>query len=194
MSFYPEKIGKRFHAPENAGAIEDASAIGTEVNFTCGVSVKFYLDIDEDTSEIKAASFKTNACGYVIAIADFLSEKITAKKLTELHGLSDLENELEIEFGEISAERAHCANLCFDALSNTLAEYRTAKLSEWSGERVLICTCFGVAEETIDDIISNKKCKTVEEVGDDCNAGTGCGSCQPLIQEILDDFSRSKLP
>ena len=27
---------------------------------------------------------------------------------------------------------------------------------------------------------------TVEEIGEFCNAGTGCGSCQPLIREIID--------
>ncbi len=186
MSFYPEKISRRFNSPKNAGRLSEASAIGTEANFTCGVSIRFYLEIDERTKEIVNAKFTTNGCGYVIAFADLLAENIQEKKLTDLHGLEDLENAASEEFGDIDASRILCANLCFDALHNALAEYRRSQLAEWSGEKALICTCFGVEEETIEEAIRDQNLKTVEMIGDKLNAGTGCGSCQPLIQEILD--------
>ncbi len=186
VSFYPPKISERFAQTKNAGKLEDISAVGTEANFTCGVLLEFYLDIDGDSKTIRKAKFKTNGCGYVIAISDFLAERVVGKKLPELQGLELFEKEITKEFGEVPPARHHCVNLCFDALHKTLAEYRVQKVTEWTGEKALICTCFGVEEETIENMIRSGDIKSVEQVGESCNAGTGCGSCQFLIQEILD--------
>lgn len=184
--FYPNKINKYFNRPKNVGTADDANAVGIWASFICGVLVKISLQINVETKEIREAKFKTNGCGFVFAAADFLCEKIVGQKLTRLHGLEDLENEFEKEFGKFPENRKHCADICFEALQNTLAEYRTAQIEEWTGEKALICTCFGVSEERIEAEIALHNLQTVEEVGDFCNAGTGCGSCQPLIQEILD--------
>ena len=50
----------------------------------------------------------------------------------------------------------------------------------------IICHCFEVSREEIENAIREKGLKTVEEVGEVTNAGTGCGGCQEQIQEILD--------
>jgi NifU-like protein len=186
VSFYPGKISDRFLFPKKAGDLTDAIAVGAEVDFTCGVSVRFSLDIEPESKTIIAARFRSNGCGYVISAADFISEKIEGKKLTELHGLEDLESAISFEFGKPPLDREHCVDLCTAALQNALAEYRSRQISQWEGEKALICTCFGAAEETIENLIIEENLRTVEEVGENCNAGTGCGSCQPLIQEVLD--------
>ena len=51
----------------------------------------------------------------------------------------------------------------------------------------IICHCFEVSREEIENAIREKGLKTVEEVGEATNAGTGCGGCQ--IQEILDEIN-----
>lgn len=186
MSFYPEKIDCRFNCPKNAGRIKDASAEGNGFSFTCGVLVKISLQIEDRTREIIKAKFKTSGCGYVIATADYLTEKIIGQKLTELRGLRGLKSACQSDLGKFSEGRGHCVEICFDALYNAFADYRSLQVGEWSGEKALICGCLGVAEETIEKAIADNKLKTVEEVGENCRAGTGCGSCQPLIQQMLD--------
>ena len=52
----------------------------------------------------------------------------------------------------------------------------------------IICHCFEVSREEIENAIREKGLKTVEEVGEVTNAGTGCGGCQEQIQEILDEI------
>ena len=52
----------------------------------------------------------------------------------------------------------------------------------------IICHCFEVSREEIENAIREKGLKTVEEVGEATNAGTGCGGCQEQIQEILDEI------
>ena len=53
----------------------------------------------------------------------------------------------------------------------------------------IICHCFEVSRDEIDNAIREKGVKTVEEVGEATNAGTGCGGCQEQIQEILDEIN-----
>ena len=53
----------------------------------------------------------------------------------------------------------------------------------------IICHCFEVSREEIENEIREKGLKTVEEVGEVTNAGTGCGGCQEQIQEILDEIN-----
>ena len=55
--------------------------------------------------------------------------------------------------------------------------------------REIICHCFEVSREEIENAIREKGLKTVEEVGEVTNAGTGCGGCQEQIQEILDEIN-----
>jgi NifU-like protein len=77
-----------------------------------------------------------------------------------------------------------------ETLQAAINDYRAARLETWNGDEALICTCFGVSETTIERAIVKNVLTTVEEVTETCNAGGGCGSCQPLIMEILDDVWR----
>ncbi|HEX8367230.1 MAG TPA: iron-sulfur cluster assembly scaffold protein [Pyrinomonadaceae bacterium] len=189
MSFYPEKISEKFRAPQRAGRARGANGVGTEASFVCGAAVRFTLRIEKETKEIREAKYQTNGCGFLIAAAETLAEKIEGKKLIELHGLNhpELQRQIENESGKFPAGRHHCVQLCADALQAALADFRAAQLEEFTGEKALICTCFGVSEETIERAAREYSLETVEEVIEICNAGGGCGSCQPLIQDILEN-------
>lgn len=190
MSFYPEEISKRFQAPKNVGEPDTANAVGMSATFVCGVYLRFSLRIDALSKEILEVGFKTNGCGYLIASADILAENITGKRLNKIHGLDADALRLAIEntLGEFSEQRKHCLKLTLETLQNAFADFRARQIEEFVGEKALICTCFGVSEDTIESVVSQNSLETVEEVTDACNAGGGCGSCQPLIQEIIDFY------
>ncbi len=186
MAFYPPKISEKFKNPNNAGKIEDADAKGTGASFVCGAAVRFFLNIED--KKIMKVRFSTNACGFAVAAAQVLAEKIFGRKLIELHGAESLKSEIENELGKFEMSRTHCTEIPLDALQNALSAFRLSQIEEFRGEKALICTCFGVSEETIESVITEDKAETVKEVGDVCNAGTGCGSCRFLIQELIDDY------
>ena len=188
MSFYPSKISEKFRAARHAGKAAAANAAGTEASFVCGAALRFTLRIERETKEILEARYQTSGCGFLIAAAEKLAEKIDGRKLTELHGFdrSALQGQIENETGKFPASRNHCAELCADALRAALADFRAAQLEEFTGEKALICTCFGVSEETIERAAREYSLETVEEIIEICSAGGGCGSCQPLIQDILE--------
>ncbi len=56
-------------------------------------------------------------------------------------------------------------------------------------EDQLICNCMEVYKSTIVKAIKEKGLTTVEEVGEETEARTVCGSCQDEIQEILDEVN-----
>ena len=53
-----------------------------------------------------------------------------------------------------------------------------------------VCRCHDVSNIEIKDAIEANNLKTVEEVGDETSAGTGCGFCQEEIQEIIDELKK----
>ena len=188
MSFYPENISERFHAPRHAGKLSDANAVGTGATFVCGTFLRFFLRIDNQSKEISAANFQTNGCGFVIASADVLAENIIGVKLNKVHALDRriLQTAIENALGAFPEPRKHCLDLALETLQNAFADFRARQIEEFAGEKALICTCFGVSEETIESAIKQNQLETVEEVTDICSAGGGCGSCQPLIEDIIE--------
>ena len=188
MSFYPPKVQERFASPQNAGLDGDSNAFSRSASFQCGSLVEFSLKIDLDSKTVGAAGFKSNGCGYMIAAADFLAKTVIDRQLGELHGLNrdELQSKIYAEFEAIPDDRRQCVDVCIDALRAAFADFRLRQIEEFSGEKALICTCFGVSEETIESHIRERSIKTVSEITQICNAGGGCGSCRMLIQEMID--------
>lgn len=186
MNFYPPKVAHRFASPANAGELKGTTVEGRSASFVCGSFTALSLRIED--GEIVAARFRTNGCGFMIAAADVLCDWLAGKSVTELHGLK------ATELGEIVSDRldrfppgrAQCAEVAFEGLRDAMAEYRMQRIEEFQGEKALICTCFGVSEETIVNLIAENDLTDVDEVSGLCHAGSGCGSCRMLIAELID--------
>jgi assimilatory nitrate reductase catalytic subunit len=50
----------------------------------------------------------------------------------------------------------------------------------------IVCACFAVGANTIRQAISQKSCHTAAQLGEELRAGTGCGSCLPELQAMLE--------
>ena len=195
MNYYPPKINDRINRASCAGRAADANAVGAGASLECGAFVRFFLRIDRETKRIEEAKYKSSGCGYAIAAAESLCARVAGERLNDLRGLNEraLIDAIEGELGAFPASRARCAQICIDALAAAFLDFRRAQIEEFAGEEALICTCFGVSERTIENAIANQSLETVAEVTDVCAAGGGCGSCQPLIQEILDSYRRENV-
>ena len=194
MSFYPPKISQRFHRASRAGKIADAEAVGAGASLICGVFVRFYLQIEVESKRIHTAKFQTNGCGYAVAAADVLAETVEGKRINQIHELdvNSLQTAIETALGDFPETRNHCQSLALDALRQAFADFRRRQIEEFTGEKALICTCFGVSEETIEKVIELRAAETVEDVTEACGAGGGCGACQPLIEDILEIHLRER--
>lgn len=83
-------------------------------------------------------------------------------------------------------DREACVSASINALKAAFADHRARKVEEFSGEKALICTCFGIAEETVEQFVRATRPADVSDVTSELRAGGGCGSCRMLIQEIID--------
>lgn len=191
MSFYTGRIRELFLHPLNVGEINEPSAIGETGSLVCGAALRLTIRFDPTSQFVTDAKFKATGCGYLIAAASILTETLKEITLDEATVLPTL---LERVFADhmdvLPLEKQHCAMLCRDALGAAITAFRTSTQTEWIGDEALICTCFGVSESTIERVIESGSLRSVEGVTVACNAGGGCGSCQPLIEDILNDHWR----
>jgi NifU-like protein len=189
MPFYPDRINEHFLNPLNVGEVADAEAVGEASSFQCGSRLRLSLKID-DGLKIVDAKFKATGCGYLVASASALTE--TLKELSVGRAAQLPRSAIMDWFEEFPAERLQCVRLCQEALLNALQDYHNSARAEWTGDEALICTCFGVSEKTIERVITGRTLHTVNEVTRACNAGGGCGSCHPLIVDIIEDYWRTE--
>lgn len=178
----------RFLGPKFAGCAVNQNALGTSASFECGCFTRISLSVGFADKKINEAAFQSNGCGFMIAAADVLAEYLIGRNLTELHSVdeSGFTEIVRGRFVDLPGERVQCVHVVLEAIRAALSDYRSYLIEEFRGEKALICTCFSVSEEAIEDYISENAPASVEEVTDACRAGGGCGSCRMLIQEMLD--------
>ncbi|HUF05150.1 MAG TPA: iron-sulfur cluster assembly scaffold protein [Aridibacter sp.] len=183
--FYPEPVNELWRGVRHLGRPDEFDSAGTGVSFECGVRVRMFVAVDSK-GVLSSVRFVSNGCGWAVAAAETTSRTVEGRRLQDLHALDDLASKIRSVLGPVPDPRGSCVTIALEALRGALAEYRRLKAAEWSGETVLICSCFGVSEETIESLAASGEAETVEEIGGLCGAGTGCGSCQMLIREILE--------
>ena len=183
---YPSKIAELINACEMSKGSQASDVTGRSASFDCGSFVEFSLQIDAETRKIENVRYRTNGCGYMIAAAESVRRFFRGCALTELHGPANIHNTVLNAIGPVPAPRVQCIDLAIIAFRSALTERRRQVIEEFQGERALICTCFGVSEERIlSDIDANPNADLVS-IGRSTNAGTGCGSCQMLIADLIE--------
>jgi NifU-like protein involved in Fe-S cluster formation/bacterioferritin-associated ferredoxin len=186
VSIYPDQVSKLSYPRETVGDIVKENAIGKSASFVCGSFVQFGLCVEQNSKCITNIRYATNGCGFAISAAETLAREFRDTALTDLHGTYQIEELIILGLGDFPQDRAHCTAIVVAALRAALADYRERVIGEFQGEKALICTCFGVAEETITNLIEEHRIADLLEFSRFSNAGSGCGSCQMLIQELID--------
>jgi len=192
MAIYPVAIVDAVDRIQNAGDIEKGAASGRAVNFDCGGFVEISLAVSAGSGTIEDAKFRSNGCGFMVAAADAACRRLAAASLSELHGLEEIGAEMIQQFGHAPELRSGCSDAVIDAVKAAFREHRSRVIDEFTGEQALVCTCFGVSENVIVEFITREQPTSVQEVSDACRAGSGCGSCRMVIQELIDTAERER--
>lgn len=190
MSLYPKAINDAVAEASRRVGLAEPNAIGTAASFECGCFVRFLLSVNAQTHIIESASFRTNGCGYMVASAETIAQYLEKKDLRDLHGLEGSAERLLQNLGDFPGERLQCCNVVIEAVAKAFADQRQKQIDEFRGEKPLICTCFGVSEETVEAVIREIQPEDVSDVSAVCKAGAGCGSCHFLIREMIDIHKR----
>ena len=188
MSVYPESIEKAAFSPRRTGGEARPDAHAREASLVCGCFISISLEIDAGSGCVRDAACRSNGCGYLIAFAEEICGAIIGRPIVSLSESArrDIASSAKASLGGLPASRAHCLDLIERSVAAALAAYRARVIGEYNGDDALVCTCFGVSEAAIEACIRDNSLSTVDEVIDICRAGGGCGSCQPIVQEMLD--------
>jgi NifU-like protein len=173
-----------FFNPRNVGDANEPSFTGSAGSFVCGAAATFSIQIDE-SQNISEAKFRAAGCEALVASLSLLTERVKGKSTASAAEVGHAPQSL-ITGLRLGPTHIHCAQLACDSLVTAIREYSNAVRDEWNGDEALICTCFFVSEQTIEREIRQRGLTTLGEVTSACGAGGGCGSCQPLILEILE--------
>ncbi|MBQ5867719.1 MAG: Fe-S cluster assembly scaffold protein NifU [Lachnospiraceae bacterium] len=122
---YSEKVMDHFQNPRNVGEIEGASGVGTVGNAKCGDIMRIYLDIDDETREIKDCKFKTFGCGAAVATSSMATELVIGKTIEEAMKVT---NKAVMEaLDGLPPVKVHCSLLAEEAIHSALWDYAEKK-------------------------------------------------------------------
>lgn len=185
MQRNPEHSERPFVVPATIGELEDPDGRGRAASLVCGAFVLITVKVNGER-RIEAARFKVAGCSRLVEACGSLCE--TAQGLSTAEAAKQARS-FETHMGAAPAGREHCAGIAGEGLLAAIGNYSDASRAEWNGDDALICTCFGVSEQTIERAVREGRLHSVEAVTETCNAGGGCGSCHVLIQDMLGEVN-----
>ncbi len=185
---YTDKVKEHFFNPRNVGTIDNPDGLGEVGSLACGDALQLGFKLDKK-DKIIDVKFQTFGCGSAIASSSALTELIMGKSLEEAEKTTN--QDIADYLGGLPEQKMHCSVMGREALQAAIENYRTGKPVTRTAEERLICTCFGVTEGEIADVITENNLTTVEQVTNYCKSGGGCGGCHSDIQAILQHLGAS---
>src|ERR1051325_2995257 len=188
MSMPADKLNQEALNNDKRGELATPIFTGRATSLTCGAIARISLQVNDDQI-IRNATFKVAGCSVLVSALTNLTGQAVAKSTAEAAVLAEDLKSIETRLDNVSSDRVECVLLASEALLEAIRSYSDAGRENWEGDDALICTCFGVSERTIENEVQLKNLLTVQEVTRACNAGAGCRSCYPLIEDILEEVN-----
>lgn len=180
---YTDKVKEHFFNPRNVGVVENADGVGQVGSLACGDALKLTFKLN-DQGRIDDVKFQTFGCGSAIASSSALTELIKGKTLEEAEKVTN--KDIADYLGGLPEQKMHCSVMGREALIAAIENYRTGSTEAREIPEDILCTCFGVTETEVRNVIQENNLKTIEQVTNYCKAGGGCTGCQSEIQRVLD--------
>jgi len=196
---YSQKVVQLFLHPKHLGTLSETDAMDGEKvvlaeagNLMRGDALRISLKIRRSDQLILDAKFQNLGTGMPIASASHLCSIMIGKSLADALkiSVSDLDRELE-GLPELKSQQPV---LALDALEQAARKFREQPppRSAPMKNEPMICYCFQVPEGVMEKSIRVRRLTTVDGVMDATNAGCGCHTCHPDIEDVLARCARGE--
>ena len=145
---YTETVLEHFRHPRNVGKLEDADGKAIEGSPACGDMVAVYIDVDPETSKIKAIKFESYGCASNIATGSIITELAKGKTLEQAKRITW--KQAAEALGGLPPIKAHCSVLAVEGLRSAIQNYeeRHGLVKEQEPTAVqLVLTCVNQRKE-----------------------------------------------
>ena len=173
------------HAPlPHEGPLPGADAVGESGSMSAGPGVRIAMRFD-DEFRVAAIAFEATSFPAARPVASALCRAILGATLDQASAVSipDLARMSRLPERSVVVRTVHFA--------------KSAALLPHLGRRArsgpaITCTCFQIETATIRSAILRHRLTTVEDVKRQTKAGSGCGTCRPDLQRLLDESGTAK--
>ena len=117
---YNEKVMNEFTSPSNVGEHENANAVGTVGNATCGDIMKIFMVIEDNV--IQDVSFQAFGCAAAIATSAVATRMVKGKTVEEALQITNAQ--VVEELGGLPAQKLHCSVLAEEAIKEAIHNYQ----------------------------------------------------------------------
>lgn len=188
MDIYPEKLNELIDGLQNPGKIESPTVSAVSANLGCGTTITIDLAVNDRAKTIESVRFRTNGCGFMTTAGEMIARSFNRHELAAIGGFNEalVLSLLSEQVGPIPTEREHCVATAAEAFKKALSAYRAKAASEYNGESPLVCSCYGISEDGVNAVIRQFEITELSEYMKHSRAGTGCGSCRMIIEEMID--------
>lgn len=165
---------------EHEGPLPGADAVGVSGSMDSGPGVRVSLRLDDDV--IAEARFETAALPAARPVAEAVCGLLVGATIDDASHVSviDVARVGSVDPTSVAARTVHYA--------------KSAALQPYLGRRArhgasLTCVCFQVPTSTIAATIRRHRIRTIDDLKRHLPVTTGCGTCRPEVQKLIDDDS-----
>jgi bacterioferritin-associated ferredoxin len=162
------------------GPLADADAAGAAGSMTSGPGVRIALRLRGDV--VEEARFETCAFDAARPVAEALCAALAGTSPADASRWTVLD---VAQFAGI-APKTPAARIVHFAKSSALQDLFARGVRRRPD---VTCTCFHVAQSTIVAAVRTHRVRSIEEIKAHLPVTTGCGSCRPEVQRIIDVHS-----
>ncbi len=180
---YSDKVRDHYLNPRNVGEIENPDGYGETGNIKCGDALRLTFNLDDD-KKISDIQFKSFGCGSAIASSSILTEMCKGLTIEEAEKITN--DSIADELEGLPDAKMHCSVMGQDALKLAIDFYKAGgKTVKKEVTSRVVCACFNVTEEDIENAIRQNGLTSTEQVTNYTKAGGGCGSCLEDIADVV---------
>jgi len=172
-------------APAHEGPPPAADVVGESGSMTSGPGARIHLRFADDV--VVEARFETCRLDAARAVAEALCAALVGATFDDAarYSVIDVARLGGVDPVSPAAKLVHYA--------------KSAALRPLLGRRArhgasVTCTCFNVETHDIVDAIRRHRVATVDELKRHLPATTGCGTCRPDVQRMIDEAGEGKRP